>query len=68
MSAVTQWFDSEVDPVHVGFYQRCYDDPMLDDVPDFWNGEGWFYGNIYGKTDRAARPNLRWRGLAEKPA
>lgn len=69
---VTQWFDGNVNPAHVGFYQRDYGGEYGNDTltfqPDYWNGSYWRYGASDGKVAmRSIDQAMKWRGLAEKP-
>jgi hypothetical protein len=73
MSAkLTPWFPPEVKPVHVGQYQRDYDDLDDDDpctlMPDLWDGEHWVILDRDGNFAVRAATDMRWRGLASNPA
>jgi len=69
MSAVTQWFEIDVDgqPTRPGEYecQYCESDSIY---TWFWNGSKWLYhfgaptefGNVRTEGEK-------WRGLAEEP-
>lgn len=60
----TDWFPSEVDPVHIGWYPRQRDALLI--IMDFWNGHRWIVGDINGdrhpQLDAGRYP---WRGLVE---
>lgn len=68
----TEWFPADVKPVRVGVYQREYWSTCIGF--SHWDGERWGAG--YDEFSLAAEhagtrssfQELRWRGLAEKPA
>ena len=63
---LTDWFDADVKPVHVGWYQRNWGDFTEEYENDYWDGEHWFYGEN-GKAKEYSVRNCEWRGLAEQP-
>lgn len=68
MSAkITEWFDPEVSPIHIGWYEREWDLDYLAQDLDWWNGQYWEYGAGNGLHQGRAINDKRWRGLAEKP-
>ena len=70
MTAVTQWFGPEIDPVNVGWYQRDYGDnnPLATAQLDWWNGTQFMAAFDGELTPFPAVTGLPWRSLADKPA
>ena len=62
---LTPWFPADVKPVRVGFYQRKYVAREFTDLPDYWDGENWYCGTLYGVESFPSKPLREWRGLAE---
>lgn len=64
----TEWFPADVDPVHVGVYQRVF----ASGVPRYclWDGEYWrgfeFTVQDAAKAAATSVPGFPWRGLTEK--
>nr|DAH83238.1 MAG TPA: hypothetical protein [Caudoviricetes sp.] len=70
MTAVTQWFCPEIDPVNVGWFQRDYgdgDNACATEHLDWWDGEQFFFGIDGEVTPVVSGLKLPWRGLADKP-
>ena len=67
MTAVTQWFGPEIDPVNVGWYQRDYGDDKATAQPDWWDGKQFLFGFDGEVTPVVSGLKLPWRGLADKP-
>lgn len=70
MTALTQWFAPEIDPVHVGWYQRDYGDGYNAAATahhDWWNGTQFMAAFDGEVTPCPAVTGLPWRGLADKP-
>lgn len=71
---LTDWFPPNVLPARAGWYLREYSEhatgTWMDDSPDYFDGEHWYYGDGEGwcaPRPEAGPPNLRWRGLAAPP-
>lgn len=68
---LTDWFQPDVLPARPGWYQREYKVKWLINVPDYFDGENWYYGDgegsYYQRLGEIGPSNLRWRGLAEPP-
>lgn len=63
---LTDWYPPEVLPARPGCYLREYypdEQHWMNDEPDYFDGESWFYGGVFMSLPL----NLRWRGLAEPP-
>ena len=65
---VTPWFSGDVEPVHVGVYERKYGYGY-----SYWTGRVWCAGSGSARS-AAADPlfeslhqNIAWRGLASDP-
>lgn len=68
---LTKWFPPNVNPVHVGVYERQY---HLSSWRTYclWNGNSWLWPEISPSdaalcTTESTYQLLPWRGLAEKP-
>ena len=65
---LTDWFPPEVLPARPGWYLREYhpgEQHWMDEEPDYFDGEHWYYGageGWYDPRPEAGPPNLRWRG------
>ena len=69
MEAVTQWFDGDVKPVHVGPYERKYTGLIRYCM---WDGGRFLWPHTSAKGAASEfigsnAQNLPWRGLAEEP-
>ncbi|MBR8182157.1 hypothetical protein KDW54_07080 [Burkholderia ambifaria] len=64
---LTGWFPKYVKPVHVGFYQRDYEDVFCNAIPDYWDGKHWLIARKDGKFIARATLSLPWRGLNKEP-
>jgi hypothetical protein len=70
MNKLTEWFPPSIKPVHVGPYQRKFEDYVS---YAWWDGESFSVGQfsptafgMYGHP-RSSYQNRLWRGLAVKP-
>lgn len=59
----TDWFPGSCRPVHIGFYERDYEE--LDHQPaavyrDYWDGNFWRYGP---ENTIMSNQSRNWRGL-----
>jgi hypothetical protein len=66
----TDWFAGDVEPVHVGVYQRQYDDGH--EMFSKWDGvefkrAGFSVDGANIARMASPRQGLPWRGLAENP-
>ena len=80
MSAVTDWFEGDVLPVHEGVYEREISAGSTWQAGQvaywLWDGKHWRaggYGNAqyaadFSTSKPAPEQNLPWRGLASNPA
>lgn len=71
---LTRWFPAEVNPVHVGVYQRAFKGQKYPVRYWYWNGDFWEVGGWDFADEAAKNPRgktsqnyLYWRGLAEPP-
>jgi hypothetical protein len=71
---VTQWFGGDVEPEHIGVYQRDYSGEEDETVffYSMWDGTVWLCG--FESLEQATLARIPsafqwepWRGLAEKP-
>lgn len=60
---VTPWFDGDVKPVRVGYYERLSGSSWNPEYSmDLWTGQSWVH--VYmGCTLEKVRQDLPWRGL-----
>jgi hypothetical protein len=60
----TDWISAEVEPVHIGWYERDRGVPLI--LKDYWDGKRWTLGDAnggrYPMFDAGWFP---WRGLAQ---
>lgn len=69
---MTEWFDEDIKPVHIGIYEV-----YVSGYYSYWNGEVWSFWNYsikellktYELDLHAGNTHefLAWRGLADKP-
>lgn len=65
----TKWIDGDVNPAHVGVYERRFMRPRY----SYWDGKMWHYSALNPVRAMhltgivAPLQNLPWRGLAKKP-
>jgi hypothetical protein len=71
---LTEWFDGEVRPGHVGVYQRDFSVHRTgtDVAPCLWDGRQWMvWGDTVQEAAHTSMPSqyqgLPWRGLAQQP-
>lgn len=67
---LSQWHDGSVKPVHVGVYERNWDDPSVNDSYSYFDGKTWkfsdstidaaFNGRNYVPS---INQSLKWRGI-----
>lgn len=62
---LSPWHDCNVKPVHIGVYQRFYDEgtPDEDIVYCFWDGRGW---KTYGDSIIEALTSVAYSGAEER--
>ena len=56
----TPWFHGNLRPVHVGWYERIYNETWISKY--YWDGTRWL---LYPDQDPSNYQFLKWRGLTE---